>query len=271
VLADTWNYMQCTISGETADSRSEFFGLNSYSWCGASATYQSAGYDTLVAMFASTSIPVFFSEYGCNEPKGVPRVFNEVAALYGPNMTGLNGGLVYEYSQEPDDYGLVNISTADGSVTLLQDYVNLLGQFNKLDESLLTKAPSTTNTPPVCSTSLVTGASGLGNNFTIPDAPPGTADLIANGVTGAVSGKIVPVTSLDVTQKIFDVSGNPITGLSLNQISGSNVPSGKNLTSGSGSGSGGSSGGSGKKSAGVALRAPATVLVGLAVAIALFV
>ena len=273
VLADTWNYLQCTIGGETEDSRSEFFGLNSYSWCGASATYTSAGYDTLVAMFAGTSIPVFFSEYGCNEPKGVPRVFNEVAALYGPNMTGLNGGLVYEYSEEPDDYGLVTISSTDGSVTLRQDYVNLLDQFNKLDTKLLTQVPSGTNAAPVCSTTLVSGASGLSNNFTVPPQPPGTADVIANGVTGAINGKIVPVTTLDVSQKIFDVSGNPITGLALDQISGSNVPSGKNLTSGSGGGSGGSSGGSGKKSAGVSVKARASGagLAVLAVVMALFV
>lgn len=276
VLADTWNYMQCSISGETEDSRSEFFGLNSYSWCGATATYTSAGYDTLVAMFTGTSIPVFFSEYGCNEPKGVPRVFNEVAALYGPDMTGLNGGLVYEYSEEPDDYGLVTISSTDGSITLRQDYVNLLGQFNKLDASLQTQVPSANNAAPVCSTSLVTGASGLSNNFTIPPQPPGTAELIANGVTGAINGKIVPVTSLDVTQKVYDVNGNAITGLALNQVTGSNVPSGKNLTSGSGNGgtTGGSSGGSGgKKSAGVSVRVQASGagLAVLAVAMALFV
>jgi hypothetical protein len=273
VLADTWNYLQCTIGGETEDSRSEFFGLNSYSWCGAAATYTSAGYDTLVAMFAGTSVPVFFSEYGCNEPKGVPRVFNEVAALYGQNMTGLNGGLVYEYSEEPDDYGLVNISSTDGSVTLRQDYVNLLAQFNKLDTTLLTQLPNPdSNSAPVCSTSLVSGASGLTNNFTVPPQPPGTAAVIASGVSGAINGKIVPVTTLDVTQKVYDVNGNPITGLSLNQITGSNVPSGKNITSGSGGGSGGS-GGSGKKSAGVALRAQASGvgMAVLAVVMALFV
>ena len=156
---------------DRADSRSEFFGLNSYSWCGASATYTSAGYDTLVSMFAGTSIPVFFSEYGCNEPKGVPRVFNEVGALYGPDMTGLNGGLVYEYSEEPDVYGLVNISAADGSVTLRQDYVNLLGQFNKLD----TKPPDASarrrrTHAGVLQRRSSRGASGLSNNFTIPAA-----------------------------------------------------------------------------------------------------
>src|ERR1700759_1503804 len=116
VLQDTYNYLTCSIDGTSNDaSAQEFFGLNSYSWCGASATFTSAGYDQLVAMFKTTPIPVFFSEYGCNQPAGVPRVFNEVQALYGPNMTMLNGGLVYEYSEEPSDYGLVVINN-DGSV-----------------------------------------------------------------------------------------------------------------------------------------------------------
>ena len=37
VLWDTWNYMQCAEDGDEDDmSRSEVFGLNSYSWCGES-------------------------------------------------------------------------------------------------------------------------------------------------------------------------------------------------------------------------------------------
>jgi len=39
----------------------QFFGLNSYSWCG-NATFVSSTYNQLVADFANTTIPVFFSE-----------------------------------------------------------------------------------------------------------------------------------------------------------------------------------------------------------------
>lgn len=92
VLQDTWAYLQCNISSDDT-SRSDFFGLNDYSWCGESATFTSSGYNTLVAMFSNTTIPVFFSEYGCNVPE--PRYFNEVQALYGSQMTVLSGGLVY--------------------------------------------------------------------------------------------------------------------------------------------------------------------------------
>ena len=50
------------------------------------------------------------SEYGCN--KSPPRTFKEVADLYNPDeMTPVySGGLVYEYSQEDNNFGLVDIN-----------------------------------------------------------------------------------------------------------------------------------------------------------------
>src|SRR3954452_22730696 len=67
-LLDTWNYLQCTTTGDTSDqSRGDLFALNSYSWCGDSS-YKTSQYDQIVANFSQTSVPVFFSEYGCNVP-----------------------------------------------------------------------------------------------------------------------------------------------------------------------------------------------------------
>lgn len=55
VLEDTWAYLQCNngnTNNATDDlSRSDFFGLNSYSWCGSQSSYTISGYDKLVAMF----------------------------------------------------------------------------------------------------------------------------------------------------------------------------------------------------------------------------
>lgn len=49
------------------------------------------------------------SEYGCIKPG--PRVFQEVGSLYSTAMTPVySGGLVYEYSEEGQGYGLVTIS-----------------------------------------------------------------------------------------------------------------------------------------------------------------
>lgn len=65
ILQDTWAYMQCNHDDDA--SSSDFFGLNSYSWCGADATFQTSGYVDLVNMFKQSAIPVFVScaHLGC--------------------------------------------------------------------------------------------------------------------------------------------------------------------------------------------------------------
>lgn len=61
------------------------------------------------------------SEYGCN--KNV-RKFEEVKALYGTDMTPVySGGLVYEYSQEDSNYGLVELN--GNTVTERDDFTAL--------------------------------------------------------------------------------------------------------------------------------------------------
>lgn len=66
-------------------------------------------------MLTSSSL----SEYGCNH---ATRKFEEVASLYSSNMSPVySGGLVYEYSQESSNYGLVNIES-DTSVSPRPDF-----------------------------------------------------------------------------------------------------------------------------------------------------
>lgn len=104
-------YMNC---GDDA-IRSDFFGFNDYSWCDPSS-YEISGWDQKVAKFSNYSIPIFLSEYGCNKNT---RKFEEVKALYGTDMTPVySGGLVYEYSQEDSNYGLVEI---DGNTVTERD------------------------------------------------------------------------------------------------------------------------------------------------------
>lgn len=233
ILADTWEYLQCAINGSTSDrSRADFFGLNSYSWCG-NATSDSSGYNKLVAQFSNTTIPVFFSEYGCN--RVLPRVFSEVPFLYSPQMTSvMSGGLVYEYSQEVSDYGLV-VLYSNGTAQLRGDYDSLQAQYNKLNVTLLESGNTTATQlmPPTCKSSLIT-ASSFYNKFDIPSIPAGGQQLIDNGIGNPKNGKLVNISQSTVAATVYSSSGGLIQNLAIKPLpeDQSNTPNGKD-TSGS--------------------------------------
>ncbi|KAI1994372.1 Glycolipid anchored surface protein 4 precursor [Ophidiomyces ophidiicola] len=259
ILEDTWQYTSCD-AGDS--SNSDFFGLNSYSWCG-NSSYTTSGYDKLVAMFKNTPLPVFFSEYGCNEVK--PRVFSEVQAIYGKEMTeAMCGGMVYEYTMEENEYGLVLLGN-DKSAKLLVDYDNLMSQYKQLDvKQLKNLNPSTaSNKPEKCKSSLIK-ASGFYNKFNIPKLPEGGKELLDNGVAGAKKGKLVSVDKTKMESKVTDKNGNAINGLELKVLKDdqSNVP-GENT-----SGQAASTGPAGPKKTGAAAKSVAAgvapVLAGVA-------
>jgi len=213
LLASTWAYLSCNIENSTS-SKIDFFGLNSYSWCG-NSTFQESGYDQLVAQFSNTTIPVFFSEYGCNNV--YPRIFTEVPVLYGPLMTGvLSGGLIYEYSQEVSNYGLVNLNN-NNTASLLHDYINLQTQYDKLNIAALEQINSTATSlqPPTCDQSLI-NAPNFDDGFDIPVRPDGVQAMIDNGVKVPHPGALVTVTQTTVSSTVYNINGQPITGLKLN-------------------------------------------------------
>ena len=97
------NYLAC---GPTSI---DFFGLNIYEWCYMSGiNYETSGYADRTAEFSAYPVPVFFSEFGCIT--FLPRTFDDVPVLLGPQMDGVwSGGIVYEWVQEANAYGLVTI------------------------------------------------------------------------------------------------------------------------------------------------------------------
>jgi 1,3-beta-glucanosyltransferase GAS3 len=194
------------------------------------------GYNTLVDMFGNSTVPVFFSEYGCN--KVMPRVFDEVQALYGNQMTSLSGGLVYEYSQEEEDFGLVTINS-NSTVSLGVDYDNLQSQYNKLNITLIqsTNATATQLSPPACSSGLITN-SGFSTDFNVPAQPDGASDLINNGIKNPTQGKLVDVSETNVPMAVYGSSGVQIQNLAIRKLSNddTNTPNGDS-TSPSGTGS----------------------------------
>jgi len=223
VLADTYNYLICT---DKNDANAELFALNSYSWCGPDATFESSTYSDLVEQFKNSPVPVFFSEFGCNEPQ--PRYFNEVQAILGPQMTSyFSGGIVYEWTQEDNNYGIINVN-ADGSVQLRADFTALRNQYLKLDlKALETSAPGPAGKAPTCSADLIVEGDFNGN-FTLPVLPPGGQDLIDNGIPSAPVGKIISISDYSFPYQIKDVNGKVISGVQVQPLAddASNVPGG---------------------------------------------
>lgn len=84
----------------------DFWGYNVYSWCYQSS-FKDSGYQARTQFFQDYPVPIFFAEYGCVQPGKGPRPFDEVQAIYGPDMTDVwSGGIVYEYFQEENHYGM---------------------------------------------------------------------------------------------------------------------------------------------------------------------
>lgn len=219
ILVDTSNYLQCEIPGEgDASSRSDFFALNSYSWCG-NATFQTSTYDQLVADFNNTTIPVFFSEFGCIVPS--PRVFTEIPVLYGPMMKTWSGGLVYQWTEEgsPEGggYGLVTLKT-DGSLSITQDYNTLQTQYSKLDFATIESQNMTATSlkPPRCGADLIDD-SGFANSFRLPAQPNGVAQMIRDGVFAA-TGSIVPLTKTAVDVRVTEQDGSVATRVTITPV-----------------------------------------------------
>ena len=120
------------------------------------------------------------SEYGCNTNV---RKFEEVAALYNTEMTGVySGGLVYEYSQEGNNYGLVTINS-DTSVTEDTDFASLMTAFagtaNPTGDGGYSSTGGSSTCPSQSSTWNVTSDA-------LPAIPSAAANLMKTGAgTGA--------------------------------------------------------------------------------------
>ncbi len=218
VLEDSWNYFQCSIEGEEDDlSRADLFALNSYSWCGES-TFKEASYDQLVSIFEKSSVPIFFSEFGCNTPS--PRVFTEIQTIYSDQMMGaFSGGVVYEYTQEDNNYGLANINTDDESLELMSDFRSLQDQYAKVDFTSVQSmaAAASSNPAPKCESGLIKNE-GFNSNFDLPKLPPGAQEIIDNGVSPKPVGKLVSIDDWTVKFSVKDVDGSAISDLAVKPL-----------------------------------------------------
>jgi len=166
VRANVAAYFNC---GPVED-QIDFWGYNIYEWCGDS-NYVLSGYSERVAEFQSYSVPTFFAEYGCNTQGGgaAGRKFTEVQALYGSNMTGVfSGGIVYEYFQEVNDYGLVSVSGS--SISTLADFGAFSSQIHAVAPTGVNSA-SYTPTNTVGQSCPPTGTAWLAASSPLPPVP----------------------------------------------------------------------------------------------------
>ncbi|CAN6674798.1 probable 1,3-beta-glucanosyltransferase Gas3p [Trichomonascus vanleenenianus] len=261
-----WMYLQC---GDD-ESKSDFYGLNSYQWC-TGDNWQTSGYNTLESTFDGTSIPVFLSEYGCN--KVSPRTFPEVyQGIYGPLNQVFSGGLVYEYSQETSNYGLVNIQD-DGSIKLLTDFDNLQKAYNKISLNQTSAGQIKAVTPATCNAnSLEKVSSSFETTMDLPGCP--AKSMLTNGGGNNNVGKIVKVTNTTSKYKIYNSSGKQIvdTSIEIDKDNEVNSPSGNNINTQSASPSSASSSTSTHKSKGSAVNVNASgFLAGLAAFLAMLI
>ncbi|QPG76521.1 putative 1,3-beta-glucanosyltransferase gas3 [Brettanomyces nanus] len=212
--AATWEYFNCNIDGEDDDdSKADFFGLNSYEWCSGTSDWKSAGYSDVNSTFQDATIPVFFTEYGCN--KNTPRTFDEVSeGVFGGLVNTLSGGLIYEYSEESSDYGLVDISSGD--LEMEDDFANLKSQY--ANSSIPVISLDEVEEPDVfkCTAKNITSLySKFDADFDLPSQPGGIPNLIKYGVNNTNIGKMVSLTDRATNYSISNSDDDEYSNVSI--------------------------------------------------------
>lgn len=215
------NYLTC---GEDPKESIDFYGLNSYEWCG-DATYESSGYVNLQTISEGYNVPLFFSETGCNV--GGARTFNDQAAIFGPKMVDTwSGSIIYEWVQEANKYGLVTYGNGgiygdQMPIPIQPDYSNLAGQWKTIIPSGVAEAsytpslsapacPSKTagawavdGSPPLPTLGAKVVSQAVANNNAIPTMPPsaGPTPTGFKADSSSVTGKLPPLHNLSSSKR----------------------------------------------------------------------
>lgn len=152
---DLAHYFACEPGNTGNSTQIDFWGYNVYSWCGDSS-YSASSYGERVDFFSDYPVPVFFAEYGCIEGitgGATHRPFTEVAVLFG-NMTSVfSGGIVYEWFMGANDYGLVELTDSDASVSPYPDFTSLQSQLASVSPTITMRSAYTpSNSAPACPT-----------------------------------------------------------------------------------------------------------------------
>lgn len=217
--APTFEYLTCVIDLDDV-SKSDFFGLNSYEWVDGS-TWAASGYDVVNSTFANTTVPVFFLEFGTLASGGLKaRTFNEISdGLFSGLNALFSGGLVYEYSLEANNYGVVEINS-DGLVTYQEDFVNLQKQYANVLVQTIAELSLPAATELACDADAIQALDDSFNvNFTLPTANKDITWMIENGHNisnvGRLINNLLPQGS---NYSIVDASGNTVSGATVSFV-----------------------------------------------------
>ncbi|SCU86889.1 LANO_0C09494g1_1 [Lachancea nothofagi CBS 11611] len=197
------------------DVKADFYGINMYEWCG-SSTFQASGYADRTKDFGNLSIPAFFSEYGCIESR--PRKFEEVAALYGKNMTDVwSGGIVYMYFEEANNYGLVSIQ--NDKVSTLSDYSYYSVEINKV-------SPTSTNSASYSPSSTSLSCPATNSNWKAATSLPPTpnsalCDCMSQSLSCVVADDVSDDDYGDLFGIVCGMSSDLCDGITANGTAGS--------------------------------------------------
>lgn len=202
------DYFACGNVSERAD----FYGINMYEWCG-SSTFEKSGYAARTKEFSNLTIPVFFSEYGCNVIQ--PRTFQSVAALYSDEMTDVwSGGIVYMYFEEVNNYGLVTVS--DGKVSTLADFGYYSSEIHAI-------SPTSDNTASYTPTSTILSCPPTGPYWKAATSlPPTPNNNLCDCMVSSLSCVVSDTVSADKYQDLFDYVCSQVScaGIGANGTSG---------------------------------------------------
>jgi 1,3-beta-glucanosyltransferase GAS3 len=129
-------------------------------------------------------------------------------------MELFSGGLVYEYSQETDDYGIVAINSST-ELELLMDYTTLEERLAGVDlSSIMSANPSATAVSAKdCSTVTVSNTAYFPSAFSMPSAPSGIDSVISGGLTSAswwTKGALATVTATTMPATVMNYTGATI-------------------------------------------------------------
>ncbi|KAL2066808.1 hypothetical protein VTL71DRAFT_1232 [Oculimacula yallundae] len=211
-------YLACGDPDEAID----FFGLNSYEWCGA-ATYENSGYVGLQAMAVGYNLPIFFSETGCNI--GGERTFNDQKAIFGPEMIDTwSGSIVYEWVQETNDYGIVDYPNGQiysgAPIPIQPDFNNLANVWKEIKPAGVSEASYTPEfSPPACPAA--TGGWPVNENVPLPRLDSSIIKAVASGAQYGT--QIAPPRQTPISSAVGS-TGMPTSLLTSHSVSVSESP-----------------------------------------------